>query len=126
MSVPGSGDRFRRCTSCAAEWPAREDFLGDPDVHVMGYQAHFEELEAGLFLFNHAACGTTLALPVSAFTDLHGGGVFRERKTGSPDCLGYCLRREELGPCPASCECAYVREVLQLIRRWPKHPGVRG
>lgn len=36
------------------------------------------------------------------------------------DCPGYCLHADELAPCPASCECAFVRDVLQLVREHPK------
>jgi hypothetical protein len=24
-------------------------------------------------------------------------------------------------PCPSQCECAYIREILQIIRNWPKN-----
>jgi len=112
-------DPFKTCPSCGREWTDRTAFLTDPEVMIIGYQAHFEELTTGLFLFNHS-CGTTFSLPVHAFTDLYNGPVFRERKTGSPDCQGYCLKRDCLGPCPAECECAFVREIIGIIGHWPK------
>jgi hypothetical protein len=46
--------------------------------------------------------------------------MVEERKTGTEECPGYCLHQDELQPCPARCECAYVREIIQIIRNWPK------
>jgi hypothetical protein len=100
----------------------REDFLGDPDVAIVGYQVDFEVLRLGLMLFNHA-CRTTLSLEVGLFRDLHNGPVFRRKANGGPECPGYCVHRDNLERCPVECECSYVREILQVIRGWPKKPG---
>lgn len=116
---PASGVSFKHCTCCAAKWRAREDFLSDPEITLVGYQAHFEDLRAGFFLFNHT-CRTTLAVTVELLQDLYHGPIFRQRATGGPDCMGYCLHRGELRACPAQCECAFVREILQIVRTWPK------
>ena len=110
---------FKTCGNCGFAWTDRDAFLSDPDLRVVGYQCMFDDLRAGLFMFNHS-CNTTLALKAEAFADLYSGPIFGERRTGGPDCLGYCLRREELRPCPAKCECAFVREILQLVRNHPK------
>lgn len=107
---------FKTC-SCGAEWADREAFLSDPDIQLVGYQADFEELQLGLILFNHRSCRTTLALRVSVFRDLYDGPVFETRATGGPDCPGYCLHTGNLNPCPALCECAFVRAILQRLRR---------
>jgi hypothetical protein len=113
---------FKVCTLCGETWKSREAFLADPCVRVIGYQAHFQDLEAGLFLFNHDACRTTLAIDVSRFTDLRRGPTFTARKTETEDCPGYCLHKGELRPCPAECECAHVRDVLDTVARWEKAP----
>jgi hypothetical protein len=118
-----AADRFLQCTCCRAVWRTRDDFLADPEVKLVGYQVHFEELTAGLFLFNHS-CGTTLALEVEDFCGLYHGPVFRARATGGPNCKGYCQRRDELRVCPTECECAFVREILQMVRDWPKRGQV--
>ena len=106
---------FKKCGNCNHGWLTRDDFLADPEVEVVGYQANFVALEKGLFLFNHS-CQKTLCLEVQVFADLYDGPLFTDRKTGSADCAGYCLHRNLLRPCPAKCECAYVREILQLLR----------
>ena len=43
--------------------------------------------------------------------DAEGGGPGREKAT---------LARMGISPCPAKCECAYVREIIQLVSTWPK------
>jgi len=111
---------FKQCPSCGYVWHKREDFLEDPSVRIIGYQVNFSELELGFMLFNHDTCKTTMALAVSAFRDLYAGPVFAERLTDSNPCPGYCMKQYMLEPCPARCECAYVRTLLQTIRTWGK------
>ncbi|MEI6563838.1 MAG: hypothetical protein WCO42_05975 [bacterium] len=113
---------FKIC-SCGYEWANREAFMADPLIDLIGYQVNFIHLESGFFLFNHlnSRCQTTLAIDVLLFKDLYHGEVFHERQTGSPQCPGYCVHRENLRPCPSNCECAYVREVMQVVKQWSKN-----
>ena len=104
---------FAHCENCRAIWRNYHDFLSDPYVSLKVYQVSFEELEAGLFFFQHS-CGVTLQIPVRELSYLYDGPIFTDRKTGSDSCPEYCLRVEELGPCPEKCECAYVRECFKL------------
>jgi len=115
-----AGEPVKRCTCCGHAWPALEAFLADSQLEVAGYQVNFTDLLAGLFLFNHLTCGSTIAVPVEFFRDLYDGPIYAHRATGTADCPEYCLYVSELGTCLAKCECAYVREILQIVRRWPK------
>jgi len=110
---------FKTCPVCKKVWKARNDFMDDPDVVIIGYQVHFKELTEGLFLFNHS-CNATLTVRAGAFSDLYAGPMFTTRLTGTDECPGYCLVEHELRPCPAKCDCAYAREIVQLIKTWPK------
>lgn len=105
---------------CKFVWGSRNAFLCDPGVKLQGYQANFKHLKAGQFLFRHESCHSALSIPAEEFTDLYDGPIFEERRTGKEDCPGYCLNKIELRPCPARCECAFVREVLQMVKNWPK------
>lgn len=116
---------FKVCPNCGARWIRRDDFLSDPDLSLVGYQVHFEELTAGLMLFNHV-CRGTLALHAGEFQDLYTGPIFVEKATGSDVCPGYCLHKKDLRPCPAHCECAFFREVIQCIQQWPKKRALQG
>jgi len=115
---------FKQCPCCQHPWQSRRAFLSDPATRLVGYQVNFEDLQLGFFLFDHDTCGTSLALPAGDFQDMYDGEIFQQRKTGTPDCPEYCLQRDTLSACPAACECAFVREVLQMILAWPKRsPG---
>jgi hypothetical protein len=112
---------FRVCT-CGFSWKTREDFLADPKVSIVGYQVNFEHLREGFFLFNHleGGCYTTMSIHAAEFLDLYTGTIFQDRLTGAFECSGQCLHQSNLAPCPAQCECAYVREVVTLVKNWSK------
>ena len=110
---------YKKCPYCAFGWRSRDDLLCDPGVELVGYQVFFSDLMSGAFLFNHT-CGTTLAIHVDNFADLYEGPRYSERITGQDACPEYCLHKDELQSCPNKCDCAYVREILQIIKNWPK------
>ena len=109
---------WKVCNTCGKTWYSLNSFLSDSGISLVGYQVDFEELTLGLFLFNHT-CETTLAIYAKELTDLYSGPVFIERATGSNDCLGYCLEKTSLSYCPAQCECAYIREIIQIVKEYP-------
>lgn len=110
---------FKQCPSCGRQWLSQEEFLADPDIVLIGLQVCFESLLKGLILFTHS-CETTFPVEVGRFENLYDGPIYNERVTGSADCLGYCLNEKEFKPCTAKCDCAFVREILQVIRNFPK------
>lgn len=109
---------FKSCSCCGEEWCSQDSFVSDHDLRLDGYMADFECLELGLLLFTHMEddCRSTLALHVEDFMNLYDGPVYPDRKTGGPDCPGYCRDRTNLERCNARCECAYVRELIQLLK----------
>lgn len=118
-STVSAYDVYKRCPKCGVAWPSQDAFLSDPSTMFVQYEVQFTDLGAGQFLFNHA-CDTTLPVPACDFRHLYNGPVYEERMTGGTGCPGYCLHKEETRPCPARCSCAYVREVLAIIKDWPK------
>ena len=106
---------FKSCNVCKYIWYSRQDFINDRDIEIIGYQANFTKLEAGFLYFNHR-CKNTIILSTNRFVDLYDGPIFKEAKTGTDECPEYCLNKEELRPCPAKCECAYIREIIQLFK----------
>ena len=105
---------------CGSNWNTRLELMSDPFVEITGYLVNFQELELGIFTFNHLKCRGTFALKASLFTDLYDGEIYEQNKTGTDECPNYCLSKFELKKCPAKCECAYVRDVIQLVKNWPK------
>lgn len=112
-------DLFKRCPNCGAEWWTRDQLLRDPSIKLVGYQVNFKRLKAGILMFNHS-CRTTLALKVEVFQDLYRGAMFEKCAAGTDACGGFCLHEGDLRSCPAECECAYIRHILQVIKIWPK------
>lgn len=110
---------FKICPSCGHSWKARDAFMRDPGLTLIGYQVDFRQLTAGLLLFNHT-CRSTIAVRVEEFVDLYRGEIFQERATGTDQCPGHCLHKNNLLPCPAHCECAFVREIIQVLKRQPE------
>ncbi|MEN8189182.1 MAG: hypothetical protein ABFS19_05000 [Thermodesulfobacteriota bacterium] len=111
---------FKTCTTCFHKWQTVDELLEDPSTVILGYQANFNQLETGLFFFNHRQCGNTISLFADDFIHLHSGPVFTRNKTEKDGCPTYCLYKEELDPCKNDCECRWVRDVLQIIRDWEK------
>lgn len=116
---------YKICPKCKTEWVTRDHFLADPELALIGYQVNFKQLKTGILMFNHA-CKTTLALYVIDFQDLYDGPIFKERATGTDECPGMCLHQDDFNPCPARCECAFVRHILKVISDWPKAPAAPG
>jgi len=107
---------FKICSKCGVGWKDRKSFLDDANISIIGYQAHFKHLTTGLFLFNHS-CHGTLSITADEFTDLYDGPVFQDKLTDSDDCPGYCLQENMLDPCHVQCECAFVREIIQILKQ---------
>ena len=109
---------FKVCSSCGYAWPNRDAFLSDGSLRLIGYQADLDRLEEGQMLFTHGArrCRTTLAISARDFLDLYTGPRCAERKTMAPECPRYCLEETQLERCGALCECAFVREVVYLVK----------
>ncbi len=110
---------FKECLACGNKWFARKEFLEDPSIEIVGYQVNFDDLTAGTFVFSHA-CGATLSLSVRHFNGLYEGPIFHERATGGDDCPGYCLYQDQLDKCSVRCECAYVRNIIDIVKNWHK------
>jgi hypothetical protein len=107
---------FKQCGKCGQVWQTRAQFLNDQAIELIGYQANFKALHAGLLYFNHD-CKSTLALPADVFVDLYKGPIFQKRQTESEQCPAYCMHQSELRSCPVECECAYIREIIQKIKQ---------
>ena len=110
---------FKKCSKCGVVWPERFSFLNDRMLRMIGYEADFDKLMAGLLLFARA-CGATLSIRAGDFQDLYDGPMFIGRLNSTEEFTDYCLNENDLRACPAKCSCAYVREIVQIISNWPK------
>ena len=110
---------FKICSKCAYTWRVRDDFLGDPSICLVGFQASSKEAESGYYLFNHILeenqCNTTLAVEVEDFLSLYNGTMFTDIKFESQLCELLCTRVEDLSQCPVECKNAIAREIMQTF-----------
>lgn len=104
---------------CARVWKTRDDFLRDKSLEINGYGAYFDQLEKSLFYFTHniEGCRSTLTVSAENFFSLYSGKKYKDRRTREKDCPGYCLDKEQLDRCDAFCECAFNREIIQVIKK---------
>jgi len=113
----------KTCPTCKTIWNTLDEFLSDPELKLAGYQVHPDDLEGGIFFFthHHEGCFTTLAIPITALLSLNDRPLLAKRDEQL--CIGseFCVHQGDLSPRrPVKCECAWVRDILQTIRTWPK------
>ena len=113
---------FKCCSFCHFIWKDRIDFLEDTALYLNGYTPNFETPDQGLLYFTHEkdTCHTTLALPVLDFMDLSEATRYNEIKARTSACKGLCLIQNNLEHCEAHCKFAYIRDLMQVILKWPK------
>jgi len=110
---------FKTCNNCGISWKTRSEFIDCPSITLMGYQSNFDSVDEGLFLFNHTikSCGSTVAVPVAKFTDLYTGERYSDPRFGAEECKRRCIDQSNIELCEAKCRYAYVREILQILRK---------
>lgn len=109
---------FKTCPCCGFIWNTRNDFILSNYLVIIGYQANFDEIEEGFFLFNHIkGCGSTMAISVSNFSDLYFGPRYNEPKTGSEKCEGRCVNQPDVEVCSVPCKFVYIREIIQFFKK---------
>lgn len=104
------------CTNCGVVWHGIRDFVLDPHLQVLGYQASFNAPDRGIILLNHA-CGTTLGVEAGSLRPLYQGPQHSQNLVGTAECCRLCLEAGRLEICEAECALAWVRKVLQYLRR---------
>jgi hypothetical protein len=111
-------ENFKICPNCQQVWSMQIEFISDGEIELNGYKSDFEKLEYGMFFFTHkkVGCFSTMVLEVKEFLNLYEGPFYSEQKTGTEDCPNYCRDKEKLDRCEAFCECAFVREIINIIR----------
>ena len=113
---------FKICPNCEYIWQDRDDFLGDPNVTIMGYMANFWQVKKGILLFMHDVndCRTTMGKKISSFIDLYHGAVFPEVLLDTEECDDRCRKIYDLQRCDKKCYYAHLRDLIVQIADWPK------
>jgi len=125
MSTSNESEHFKQCSYCNVAWSSRDEFLGDSDIQLIGYQPHYKNMEEGLFLFNHLICNSTLSIVSQKFRDLYTGPLYTNSKLDNDqlnydDCPDFCLFKNKMKGCLQQCERAFVSEIIQVLTMWGK------
>lgn len=114
-----TNEPYKTCRVCHATWPTLPDLVHDANLRVNGYQASFGTPEEGLILLTHEVpgCGTTLAVTAGSLQHLYFGPGYTETLAGSEYCEMWCLDENSVDDCEAPCAMAWIRHVLQYLRR---------
>lgn len=112
---------FRKCTGCNELWGDRGEFLSDPMISFLGYQATFDNMGMGYFLFNHLErkCLTTIAIPTDMFLDLCVPGK-HDVDLPIEKCHENCTHHGDFKACTRQCQYGCLKEIIQNIKKWKK------
>lgn len=110
---------FMRSSSCGAVWESYRDFATDPNLSVVGYQPLFDDPCRGWILVTHAVqgCWTTVGVRVGRLRALYDGPEWPDIKLGTEECRELCVVEGKLDECDAECSMAWIRTVMQCLRR---------
>ena len=110
---------FKKCNLCQSEWASFQDFTNDKNLRFIGYQAHFNKPDEGLFLFNHMNpdCMTTMSLKINVFFEpLNFYGKMGAFEPHGPGCTGNCADESNLDACKNKlCNGRSLRELIQKL-----------
>lgn len=118
-SIPAEAEGFKACPLCGEQWPTIEDLVRDRRLQLNGYMADFDDPAAGLIFLTHKhlGCGTTMALRAGRLRSLCREPEHAESHLGLDGCRQLCIERQALEDCDQPCKMAWVRKVLQVLRR---------
>ncbi len=111
---------FKTCPCCRTIWRSRNELLADGRVRLLGFQPVERDHTAGIFLFHHEDCGTTLALNLRSLKSLSRRPLLARSGCSAGVPPDYCLGEANAKPCPLQCACEFVAEVAIILRDWPK------
>jgi len=108
---------FKTCGSCRKEWEGWQDFVLDPGIRILGFQAVEGLPDANLIVFEHK-CGSSISLLAKRLRHLLPGPDEESRLPvlfGSDVCREHCRLIEDLEACDRPCANSRDRRLIQLL-----------
>lgn len=111
-----SGHAFKVCGSCGRPWPTWDDFVGDPQVRLLGLQAVPHLPEASVLVFEHR-CGSSVSVLTRRLHHLLPEHPALEWPSlrGTEACRRHCLSLADHEACDRRCRHALDRDLLALV-----------
>ena len=110
------GHPVKVCGSCGRPWRSWDDFLGDPQLRLLGLQAVARVPDANLLVFEHR-CGSSVSLLTKRLRHLipeHPADAWPSLR-GTDQCRRHCLSLEDHEACDRPCRHARDRDLLALV-----------
>jgi hypothetical protein len=111
------GQGFQKCGSCGRVWDEWKEFILDPGVHLLGFQAIATLPDANLLVFDHR-CGSSISVLAKRlrhlFPDLDEEPL-PASIYDSETCNHYCREIENLETCDRSCANARDRRMIHRL-----------
>jgi hypothetical protein len=108
---------FQKCGSCGKTWAGWQEFVFDPSVLMLGFQAFVPVPDANLLVFEHR-CGSSISILARRLRHLgapEGCQADDPVLFGTETCNEYCRDIKDLRACDRPCANARDRRVVQLL-----------
>ncbi len=108
---------FKTCGSCRKIWETWQDFVLDPGIRILGFQAVEGLSDANLIVFEHR-CGSSISLLAKRLRHLLPTPDEETRLPvlfGSDECRRHCRLIEDLESCDRPCANSRDRRLIQLL-----------
>jgi len=116
MDALPAGHPVKVCGSCGRPWRSWDDFLGDPQLRLLGLQAVMRVPNANLLVFEHR-CGSSVSLLTKRLRHLvpeHPSDAWPSLR-GTDQCRRHCLSLADHKACDRPCRHARDRDLLALV-----------
>ncbi len=108
---------FKTCGSCRKAWEGWQDFVLDPAIRILGFQAVEDLPDANLIVFEHR-CGSSISLLAKRLRHLLPAPeepAHLPVLLGSDICRKHCRLIEDLESCDRPCANSRDRRLIQLL-----------
>lgn len=113
---------FQICGACKQAWPTWEDFVVDPAIRLLGFQAVIANADLNLLIFEHR-CGSSVSILARRLRHLLPVQEAERPSAmlfGTSDCHGHCRFLANLEMCDSPCVNAHDRRLILMINQMRK------
>jgi len=114
---PSSSQPFQKCGSCGQPWDQWSDFVLDPDIRLLGFQAISGLPDANLLVFEHC-CGSSISILAKRLRHIFPDAepeTELQNLFGTDQCNQFCRFLEHLTACDRPCANARDRRLIQAV-----------
>lgn len=121
---PNADPPFQTCGSCRERWQEWSDFILDPNIRLLGFQAISGLPDANLLVFEHR-CGSSISLLAKRLRHILPVAEAAAEMTslfGTGQCNQYCRFLDNLEACDRPCANARDRRLILALLNMKRNP----